>query len=179
MPVAWFDVARDLQVALEELGREYERSEAAWEGSRAAGDVGKSPAASRYWGIARAFFLIAGYAAENLIKGLWIAYHQREGRDPEPEAVLPKRLDGHQLARMAREAQLGLHELDIRQLDRLESAIVWRAKYPVSKDPQQSLGFGILHGEAAAVTSLLDRLEEMARAAAVDARATWPPSPGW
>jgi hypothetical protein len=174
MPGAWIGCALDFTYTLPLLFGEREKAEAVW----ASGEIldGRSVLAH-----VRAYTLLAGYAAENFVKGLWVAHALKTGRSLDDGSktppLLPRRLDHHDLLNLSEEAELPLSSKDQEVLGRLQRAIVWWAKYPVPKKARDFDLFGTGSGEAAEIRELLRHLERLARAYHANPETAWPPDP--
>jgi hypothetical protein len=159
-PRSWFGCARELSELLPSLGEEM------------AGEVGAlnrdhSHVPRRLMALGRAFQLLAGYAVENYLKGLWIT---RSGGAAASEAALatepflPSGMPDHNLARLAREAGVALDPRQNRSLELLERSITWYARYPVPKQPEDFSLFGPGSNEIAPALALIAHLEGLAAA---------------
>jgi hypothetical protein len=111
--------------------------------------------------ISRAFLLLAGFASENYLKGLWVARNSVRGRaltDRDP--FIPKALGHHVLLRLADEAGVPLNVPQRSTLELLERSVVWQARYPFPKNPDRFQLFGA--ADAKGVRSLVNHLKRQA-----------------
>lgn len=155
-PRAWFACARELSGLLPELSA---RLAAAFRRSSAH----PYRAEPDLMPLARAYFLLAGYAAENYIKGAWI------GADPKhivgsagDSGFLPATLDRHSACTMAAEAGIILTDLQQKTLCFLEDGVRWSARYPF---PKQASAYSLFGVGATYVTSVEDLLNALGAAA--------------
>ena len=77
--------------------------------------------------ISRAYILLAGFALENILKGLIVAHnpiHVRGGK-------LSKQLRSHRLSGLAVQAHLQLTRAEAHFCDLVEEALVYWARYPI------------------------------------------------
>ncbi len=100
---SWFVCARELSVLLPELGA---RATAAF--CRYAADQSCYP--TELMPLSRAFYLLAGYAAENFVKGCWLREHAKfpPAAAPDAEPFLPPGLAVHSLAQLSNDAGIVL-----------------------------------------------------------------------
>jgi hypothetical protein len=159
-PRAWFACARELSGLLPELST---RLAAAFRRST----EDPSRADPDLMPLARAYFLLAGYTAENYIKGAWI------GVDPKhvigsagDSSFLPATLDRHSACSLAAEAGILLSGSQQKTLRFLEDGVRWFARYPFPKQASAYSLFGVGATDVASVEDLLKTL----RAAAFSGR---------
>ena len=81
--------------------------------------------------------MLAGYAFENLLKGVYVG---RKGNQIS-ETQLPEELDTHNLVLLAQKLGLDLTSREIDLLNRLKATVVWRGRYPVPKNHTQIIAF--------------------------------------
>jgi hypothetical protein len=156
-PASWFGCATQLSVLLLKLGNEIEREFVA---SQA--DDSHSP--NRLMSISRAFLLLAGFATENYLKGLWVARNSgKEKAVPDRDPFLPKELGTHRLTKLAKGAGVSLDASQQSTLELLERSVIWYARYPVPMNPDHFQLFGSQSGEVQRIRSLVAHLRKRAR----------------
>jgi hypothetical protein len=156
---AWFDCAAELSVPLDGLAAEIQAR------NRAYAETGKMDDPRRLMGLSRGFFLLAGFATENYLKGLKVAARYHPGRDDstdDSEEFFPKEFFGHRLMELAAPLKLSKKEKDVLRV--LEQAVVWYARYPVPTKATQFGFFGMPSKSIPTVLSLLGRLRDEATA---------------
>jgi hypothetical protein len=88
----------------------------------------------------RVFFLLAGLAIENLVKGLIVQRtHVKINR-----RSLPRELRGHGIAARLRRLDIKLSSDEEKLVRRLEIAVSWAGRYPVPLDAARMLGTGTI-----------------------------------
>jgi hypothetical protein len=156
---AWFDCAAELSVSLDGLAAEIQARDLEY------AKTGRMDDPRRLMGLSRGFYLLAGFATENYLKGLKVAARYPPGRDDstdQSEAFLPAEFSSHRLTELA--APLGLSEEEREVLQVLERAVVWYARYPVPRRAEDFGFFGMPSKLVPAVLSLLGRLRDEATA---------------
>jgi hypothetical protein len=150
-PLSWFSCASELSVLLPELGAEITTAFAAL-------NTDRSRTAARLMAVPRAFFLLAGYAVENYLKGLWLSRNAAKAVDPSVDPFIP----AHKLTSIARQAGVSLTTAHEATLELLERSVTWYARYPVPKQPEAFQLFGSQSGEVERVLALLEHLRTLA-----------------
>lgn len=106
----------------------------------------------------RAFELLCGYAIENLLKACAVARLRRGGESVIKNAALKGLAKHHRLLTMCRDEGLTLSKREAVLLDQLEAAVLWTARYPVSKDAETTIRRGSQSTDSDTVSRLVKRL---------------------
>ena len=140
-PETWFAVAEKLTAATEALlpaAKAYDECLVAAAKSFAkSGEKTAVITIERPPDVRAIILMLAGYAAENLCKGLFVAGHREEVRRSLKGGALPNSLMKHDLPRLLDKV---CYESDKEDRDlawRLSRAAVWSARYPVPTAPNK------------------------------------------
>lgn len=120
--------------------------------------------------------MLAGYAIENLLKGLLVAAHPERWVFEHRDKLLSWPSGGHDLVQLAKEASVSLNDNEERLVDRIEVYVLWAGRYPVALKAQAMRPRDPMGVEGPAtwssdydhqVDELYHRLHEMLREAAI------------
>jgi hypothetical protein len=153
-PSSWFLCADELAAVLPQLASQFDAAFGAM--------LDESIEVPRAWGIIRAFRLIAGYSAENYLKGMWVAAKglpkDKAGR------LIPSSWSQHDLPALAEEAGIPLTLGEVGVLKELARAVTWRARYPVPRKATDYVPLGFNTAESRYVLDLIEGLATRSRA---------------
>jgi hypothetical protein len=107
----------------------------------------------------RVFFLLAGLAIENLVKGLLV---QRLSFGSNFTS-LPRELKGHGIKERLRRLRINLSPEEEQLVRRFEIAVTWAGRYPVPRDADEMHGTGTTTRvtDAQEFGAFYDRLESL------------------
>jgi hypothetical protein len=120
--------------------------------------------------------MLAGYAIENLLKGLLVAVQPERWVFEHRDKLLSWPSGGHDLVQLAKEASVSLTEKEEQLLDRIEVYVLWAGRYPVALNAQAMRSRDAMGVEGPApwsgdydhqVDELYHRLHEMLHEAAI------------
>jgi hypothetical protein len=93
-------------------------------------------------GVLEVYFMLVGYAFENLLKGVHVRRLTRGQKgNLISQAELPGLLKKHDVLWLAKQLKLDLNSLEVDLLKRLKEVIVWRGRYPVPTSHSEILPF--------------------------------------
>lgn len=127
-PALWINSARRLTEAAEHLTGEIEQF---WQSLDKKDPVSISViVGSEYQNI---FMMLYGFAAENLCKAYLVTQLNQTERQQVERGQLPNRLKSHALRYLVqKEIRLQIESDETELLQRLEAAVLWAGRYPVS-----------------------------------------------
>jgi hypothetical protein len=142
---SWIDKADDLLHAASFLEPAVEKAYRSWKkqlgisDALSQGDPTETPVIRD--GIVEVYFMLVGYAFENLLKGLLVRRIAREKGGAAFKAKLPKSIQTHNVFCLAEELSIQLQPREAGLLMRLEEIIVWRGRYPAPTEYSDLIPF--------------------------------------
>ena len=147
----WFRSANSLVAAMKQLAPLIER----YFDVLKAGDFEDLPEHDQHF----TFLMLGGYAIENLCKGCLISQLKAvELEDLREKGDFPERLRKHKLGKYVADIGFPLTAVDKPLLERVESALLWRGRYPIplrSADMTPSIS---MKGDVGRLFGMIDRL---------------------
>jgi hypothetical protein len=144
----WLTAATELRLSADLVGDRF---------AEAVGNLVKGREPGQYLHVGAAFFMLAGFAIEALLKGIVIA------GDPSTvsNGQFPKWLLNHDLARLMKRANVPIREDETQLVCRLAEAVQWRGRYPVLRHAGEMISdsHSIRIYDVDSFRALYDRLE--------------------